>query len=114
MRKRNEPDSATSKAGLHLKKAMLCVWWDGKRILLLSALTKLRDDQFRKVFLSIRRTKDSSRTKTSRNSEWKGVVFHQNNARPRVSLTTRWNPFYSPVLAPSNFQLFLSLQNFPQ
>jgi len=51
------------------------------------------------------------------------MMFHQNNARPHVSLTTRqkllqfgWdvlpNPPYSPDIVPSDFNLFISLQNF--
>ena len=50
------------------------------------------------------------------------ITFHQNNARPRVSLMTRqkllqlgWevliHPPYSPDIAPSDFHLFWSLQN---
>ncbi|KOC60026.1 Histone-lysine N-methyltransferase SETMAR [Habropoda laboriosa] len=53
----------------------------------------------------------------------KGVVFHQDNARPHTSLVTRqkllqleWDvlqhPPYSPDLAPSDYYLFRSLQNF--
>ncbi|GFY08396.1 histone-lysine N-methyltransferase SETMAR [Trichonephila clavipes] len=53
----------------------------------------------------------------------KGVVFHQDNARPPTSLVTRqkllqleWDtmphPPYSPDLAPSDYHLFRSLQNF--
>ncbi|GFV26226.1 histone-lysine N-methyltransferase SETMAR [Trichonephila clavipes] len=53
----------------------------------------------------------------------KGVVFHQDNARPHTSLVTRqkllqleWdtipNPLYSSDLAPSDYYLFQSLQNF--
>ncbi|GFW45188.1 histone-lysine N-methyltransferase SETMAR [Trichonephila clavipes] len=53
----------------------------------------------------------------------KGVVFHQDNARPHTSLVSRqkllqleWDtmphPPYSPDLAPSNYYLFRSLQNF--
>ncbi|KZC14855.1 Histone-lysine N-methyltransferase SETMAR [Dufourea novaeangliae] len=53
----------------------------------------------------------------------KGVVFHQDNARPHTSLVTRqkllqleWDtmphPPYSPDLAPSDYYLFRSLPNF--
>ncbi|GFX50619.1 histone-lysine N-methyltransferase SETMAR [Trichonephila clavipes] len=53
----------------------------------------------------------------------KGVVFHEDNARPHTSLVTRqmllqleWDtmphPPYSPDLAPSDYYLFRSLQNF--
>jgi histone-lysine N-methyltransferase SETMAR len=52
----------------------------------------------------------------------KGVVFHQENARPHVSKMTQqkitelnWeildHPPYSPDLAPSDYRLFRSLQN---
>ena len=52
----------------------------------------------------------------------KGVIFHQDNARPHTSLVTRrkllelvWkvmpHPPYSPDLAPSDYYLFHSLQN---
>jgi len=52
-----------------------------------------------------------------------GVVFHQDNARPHVSLTTKrqkllqfdWDvlshPSYSPDIASSDIHLFTSLQN---
>ena len=53
----------------------------------------------------------------------KGIVFHYGNARPHTSLATRtklleldWevmsHPPYSPDLAPSDYHLFRSLQNF--
>ncbi|GFU34488.1 mariner Mos1 transposase [Trichonephila clavipes] len=53
----------------------------------------------------------------------KGVVFHQHNARHHTNLVTRqkllqleWDtmpyPPYSPELAPSDYYLFRSLQNF--
>lgn len=52
----------------------------------------------------------------------KGVVFHQDNARPHVSSTIRkkllefgWDvlphPPYSPDIVPSDYHLFRSLQN---
>ena len=51
----------------------------------------------------------------------KGVIFHQDNARPHTSLVTRikllelgWevmpHPLYSPDLAPSDYHLLRSLQ----
>ncbi|XP_012064523.1 PREDICTED: histone-lysine N-methyltransferase SETMAR-like [Atta cephalotes] len=53
----------------------------------------------------------------------KGVIFHHDNARPHISLITRqkllqhdWDILlhspYSPDLAPLDFHLFRSLQNF--
>ncbi|GFW68601.1 histone-lysine N-methyltransferase SETMAR [Trichonephila clavipes] len=53
----------------------------------------------------------------------RGVVFHQDYARPHTSVVTRqklWelsckvlvHPPYSPDLRPSNYHLFLALQNF--
>ena len=53
----------------------------------------------------------------------KDVVFHQDNVRPHTSLITRQKLLqlerdvlscssYSPDLAPSDYYLFLSLQNF--
>ncbi|GFV96042.1 mariner Mos1 transposase, partial [Trichonephila clavipes] len=52
----------------------------------------------------------------------RGVVFHQDNARPQTSVVIRqklrelsWevlmHPLYNPVLAPSDYHLFLALQN---
>ncbi|GFX75128.1 mariner Mos1 transposase [Trichonephila clavipes] len=53
----------------------------------------------------------------------RGAVFHQGNARTHTSIVTRHNlwelgwevlmhPPYSPDLAPSDYHLFLTLQNF--
>ncbi|GFU45046.1 histone-lysine N-methyltransferase SETMAR [Trichonephila clavipes] len=52
-----------------------------------------------------------------------GIVFHQDNAKPHISVVTRqdlwelgWevlmHPAYSPDLAPNVYHLFLTLQNF--
>ncbi|GFV13861.1 histone-lysine N-methyltransferase SETMAR [Trichonephila clavipes] len=53
----------------------------------------------------------------------RSVVLHQDNARPHASIVTRQKPWelgwevlmhppYSPDLAPSDYHLFLALQNF--
>ncbi|GFY02127.1 histone-lysine N-methyltransferase SETMAR [Trichonephila clavipes] len=66
---------------------------------------------------------DALQQKRSELINGKGVAFHQDNARPHTSLVTRqkllqleWDtmphPPYSPDLAPSDYYLFRSLQNF--
>ncbi|GFX16067.1 histone-lysine N-methyltransferase SETMAR [Trichonephila clavipes] len=66
---------------------------------------------------------DALQQKRSELINRKGVVFHQDNARLQTSLVTRqkllqleWDtmphPPYSPDLAPSDYYLFRSLQNF--
>ncbi|GFW63286.1 histone-lysine N-methyltransferase SETMAR [Trichonephila clavipes] len=66
---------------------------------------------------------DALQQKRSELINRKGVVFHQDNARPHTSLVTRqkllqleWDtmphPPYSPDLAPSDYYLFRSLQIF--
>ncbi|GFW27894.1 mariner Mos1 transposase [Trichonephila clavipes] len=66
---------------------------------------------------------DALQQKRSELINRKGVVFHQDSARPHTSLVTRqkllqleWDtmphPPYSPDLAPSDYYLFRSLQNF--
>ncbi|GFX39242.1 histone-lysine N-methyltransferase SETMAR [Trichonephila clavipes] len=66
---------------------------------------------------------DALQQKKSELINRKGVEFHQDNARPHTSLVTRqkllqleWDttshPPYSPDLAPSDYYLFRSFQNF--
>ncbi|GFV55826.1 histone-lysine N-methyltransferase SETMAR [Trichonephila clavipes] len=66
---------------------------------------------------------DALQQKRSELINRKGVVFHQDNTRPYTSLVTcqkllqlEWDtmphPPYSPDLAPSDYYLFRSLQNF--
>ncbi|GFX14205.1 histone-lysine N-methyltransferase SETMAR [Trichonephila clavipes] len=66
---------------------------------------------------------DALQQKRSELINRKGLVFHQDNARPHTSLVTRqkllqleWDtmshPLYSPELAPLDYYLFRSLQNF--
>ena len=87
------------------------------------AFTKQRDDKFREVLFPIRRNEDWTAIEQKRPeiANRKGIVFHQDNARPHVSLITRqkllelgWDVLphpYSPDLASSDFHLFRSLQN---
>ncbi|GFX31782.1 mariner Mos1 transposase [Trichonephila clavipes] len=73
--------------------------------------------------LDLDKLNDALQQKRSELINRKGVVFHQDNARPHTSLVTRkkllqleWDtmphPPYSPDLAPSDYYLFRALQNF--
>ncbi|GFV64570.1 histone-lysine N-methyltransferase SETMAR [Trichonephila clavipes] len=69
------------------------------------------------------RLKLLSDQKRSELANRRGVVFHQDNAKPQTSVVTRqklwelgWevlvHPPYIPDLAPNDYHLFLALQNF--
>ncbi|CAK9808456.1 Histone-lysine N-methyltransferase SETMAR [Anthophora quadrimaculata] len=120
--KRDEPPLITPKAGLHPKKAMLCVWWDWKGILYYELLPYNETINSEKYCSQLDKLKTAIEQKRPEIANRKGVIFHQDNARPHVSLTTRqkllelgWDvlphPPYSPDLAPPDFHLFRSLQN---
>ncbi|XP_012060168.1 PREDICTED: histone-lysine N-methyltransferase SETMAR-like [Atta cephalotes] len=120
--KRNEPLLTTPKTDLHPKKVMLCVWWDWKGILYYELLPNNEMINSEKYCSQLDELKTAIEQKRPEIANQKGVVFHQDNARPHVSLITRqkllelgWDvlphPPYSPDLAPSDFHLFRSLQN---
>ncbi|GFX17821.1 histone-lysine N-methyltransferase SETMAR [Trichonephila clavipes] len=98
---------------------LLCIWWDWKGIIyyrflpygqtLNSDLYCQQQDRF-KLAINQKGPELANR---------RGVVFHQDNARPHTSLVTcqkLWkvltHPPYSLDLAPSYYHLFLALQSF--
>ncbi|GFV25186.1 histone-lysine N-methyltransferase SETMAR [Trichonephila clavipes] len=102
--KKDEPAQTISKADIHQKKDNTTI----NSEVYCHHLDKL---------------KDALQQERSELNNRKGVVFHQDNARPHTSLVTRqkllqleWDtmphPLYSPDLAPSDYYLFRSLQNF--
>lgn len=117
--------AAVPRRDMHGKKAMLCVWWDIRGIVYSEFLPRgqtitsdLYCRQLDRVHAQLVRTRPQLVNR-------KGVLFHQDNARPHVSAQTmrkiselKWeliaHPPYSPDLAPSDFHLFRSLQNFLQ
>lgn len=112
----------TAKASLHPKKVMLCVWWDWLGILYYELLPTNKTINSEKYCLQLDELNNQLERKRPALVNRKGVVFHQDNARPHVSLTTKkkclelgWemlpHPPYSPDLAPTDFHLFRSLQN---
>lgn len=117
-----EAPSTSTKASLHPKKIMLCIWWDWKKIIyyeLLPEKQTINSEKYCSQLSELKRAIDQKRPELANR---KGVVFHQDNARPHVSLATRhkllqldWDvldhPPYSSDLVPSNCHLFRSLQN---
>lgn len=113
---------AAPKQPTHSKKTMLCVWWDSVGIIHFEFLptgqtinTALYCEQLHRVHAALLEKRPYLINR-------KGVIFHQDNARPHISrptidkiLSFDWeimqHPAYSPDIAPSDYHLFRSLQN---
>ena len=120
--KRNETPPTTPKPGLHPKKVMLCVWWDWKGVLCYELLPENKTTNSNKHCSQLDQMKAALAEKRPELVNRKRIFFHQDNARPHVSLMIRqkllqlnWEvlipPPYSPDIAPSDSHLFRSLQN---
>ena len=119
-KKRNEPPLVTPKTGLHLKKVILCVWWDWKGILYYELLSNNETINSEKYCSQLDELKTAIEQKRSEITNRKGVVFHQDNASCVFDNSTKVvgarlrcsTPFIIfPDLASSDFHLFRSLQN---
>ena len=119
--KRNEPPPTTPKASLHPKKVM-CIWWDWKGVLYYKLLPENQTINSNKYCSQLDQLKAALDEKHPELVNRKRIIFHQDNARLHVSLTTRqkllqlgWevliHPPYSPDIARSGFCLFRSLHN---
>ena len=117
----NEPPPTTTKAGLHPKKVM-CIWWNWKGVLYYELLLENKTINSNKYCSQLDQLKAALDEKRPELVNRKCIVFHQDTARPPVSLMTRqkllylgWevliHPPYSPDIALSDFHLFWSLQN---
>lgn len=118
-----EHGDAMPKASLHPMKVMLSVWWDCKGIIyfeFLPAGEMIDSDKYCRQLTNLNREIKEKRPILSNR---KGVIFHHDNARPHVSKKTlrkleslKWDvlthPPYSPDIAPSDYHLFRSLQNY--
>ena len=120
--KQNKPPTTTPKASLHPKKVTLCIWWDWKGVLCYELLPENQTINSNNYCSQSDRLKAALDEKCLELVNRKRITFHQDNARLHVSLMTRqkllqlgWevliHPLYSPDIAPSDFNLFRSLQN---
>lgn len=121
--KAGDPPQTTSKPGLTANKVMLSVWWDCKGIVHYEVLEPGQTIDSALYCQQLTRLQQAIQNKRPELVNRKGVIFHHDNARPHTSLMTRqklselgWevliHPPYSPDLAPSDYYLFRSLQNF--
>lgn len=120
--KHDEAPQTTSKADIHQKKIMLSVWWDWKGVVYFELLPRNQTINSDVYCEQLDKLNTAIKEKRPELVNRKGVIFHQDNARPHTSLVTRqklselgWellmHPPYSPDLAPSDYHLFRSLQN---
>ncbi|CAK9820139.1 Histone-lysine N-methyltransferase SETMAR [Anthophora quadrimaculata] len=120
---KDQPPLPDPKANLHGKKILLCVWWDCKGIihheLLKSNLTITAD----RYVQQLQRVQKKLHVKRPALVNRKNVILLHDNARPHTARVTQkkilelgWSVLphlpYSPDLAPTDYHLFCSLQNF--
>ena len=120
--KRDEPAQSTSKANIDQKKIMLSVLWDFKGIVYFELLPSNRTINSNVSCRWLMKLGKEIKEKRPKLATRKGVIFHQDNARPHTPLVTckkllelGWEVMphlpYSPNLAPSDYHLLRSLQN---
>ena len=122
----DQPPLFTPKREIHVKKVMLCVWWDQKGIIYYELLEPKQTVNANLYSQQLTRLSEALRKKRpfSCDGRQKVILLHD-NARPHVAKTTRekienlgWevlpHPAYSPDLAPSDYHLFRSMQHFFQ
>ena len=85
----NESPPTTSKASLHPKKVMLCIWWDWKGILYYELLVENQTINFNKYCSQLDQLKAVLNKKLWGLVNRKCIIVHQDNARLHVSLITR-------------------------
>ena len=101
---------------------MLYIWWDWEGVLYYELLPENQTINSNKYCSQLDQLKAALDEKRPELVNTKRIIFHQDNARPHVSLMTRqkllqlgWevliHPPYSSDIAPSGFHLFRSLQN---
>ena len=104
------------------KEGDVCIWWDWKGVLYYELLPENQMINSNKYCSQLDQLKAALDEKCPELVNRKRIIFHQDNARPHVSLMNRqkllqlgWEVLihllYSPDIAPSDFHLFWSLQN---
>lgn len=113
----------TAKAGLHPRRIMMSVWWDYRGIIYFELLPRnititgqIYCDQLGRLEAKLKKARPGLVNR-------KNVIIQHDNARPHISKIAQqkikeleWeilpHPAYSPDIAPSDYHLFRSLQNY--
>ena len=74
---------------LHPEKVTLCVWWEWKGLLYYELLPENQTINFNKYCSQLDQLKAALDEKRPELVNRKCIIFHQDNARPHVSLMTR-------------------------
>ncbi|XP_065664430.1 histone-lysine N-methyltransferase SETMAR-like [Hydra vulgaris] len=112
----------TPKPSIHKQKVLLCKWWTAAGIVHYELLPSGQAITAEIYSAQLDRVSDALHQKQEALANIKGAVFHQDNARPHTAKISRetlarlqWeiltHPPYSPDLAPSDYHLFLALDN---
>ncbi|GFW66000.1 histone-lysine N-methyltransferase SETMAR [Trichonephila clavipes] len=121
-----KPGTSTAtvpKPSIHQRNVLLCLWWDRKGPVHYELLKQgkiinsdLYCNQLDKLNAAIKEKKPALASR-------KGIVFHHDNARPHTAMVAQhklnalgWevlgHPPYSPDIAPFDYYLFRSPQNY--
>lgn len=117
-----DPIPQTSKPRLHQQKVLLSVWWTTAGIVHYELLPSGQTITGEVYSAQLQRVHAALKKKQPALVNRKGVVFLQDNARPHTARVTleklkslEWeilpHPPYSPDISPSDYHLFLSLDN---
>lgn len=120
----NQPAHPTQVVPGHAPKRMLCFFWSMQGPVFWELLPRGATINSNLYCTQLTAVNTAAQVRTALGHRNGPVVFHQDNARPHMSIQTRahiqqtlnWellaHPPYSPDLAPSDFHVFRSLKNF--
>ena len=86
--KRDEPAQSTLKADIHQSKIVLSVWWDFKGIVYFELFPRNQTINSNVYCRQLMKLDKEMKEKRPELATRKGVIFHQDNARPHTSLVT--------------------------
>ena len=120
---KDQPPLPDPKANIHGKKILLCVWWDRQGIIHHELLNRNETVTGDVYVQQLQRVQEKLLEKRPALVNRKNVILLHDNAKPHTARVTQekilelgWSvlphPPYSPDLAPTDYHLFCSLQNF--